>query len=355
MDNNAILRTAAWGVTAALAITLLVVAQDILVPFVLAAVLWYIVLLVWHPLKNLLPRTPWAHWGTLAVAFLAIGLLATWLYGITAGSLATAMGSAADYQLKITTLANQLLGSFGLSDDIGNADALLARINIEQLLLAAAGQVAAVAGMASVVAIYLAFFAVEYHTFGAKLRAMVTTDARYHAVMEVLTDIHNDIKAYLRIMTISSAITAGLSYLLLVAVGVDFAGLWLVLIFFLNYLATLGSLLGVVLPTAFAILQFGQVAPVLIVAVGLALAQGIVGNVIEPRLMGKSLNLSPLAILLALAVWGEIWGIVGMLLSVPIMAAISVVCARFPGTRAIAVLLSEEGEVSETGHHRRRH
>jgi predicted PurR-regulated permease PerM len=73
--------------------------------------------------------------------------------------------------------------------------------------------------------------------------------------------------------------------------------------------------------------------------------QLFVGNYLEPRLMGNTLNISPLFAIVALAVWGAIWGFTGMLLSVPITVAMIIVMAQFPKTRPIAVLLSEKGKV----------
>ena len=73
--------------------------------------------------------------------------------------------------------------------------------------------------------------------------------------------------------------------------------------------------------------------------------QVFVGNVLEPRWMGKSLNLSPLIILIALSVWGALWGVTGMILSVPITVIGAIVLAQFPKTRSIAVFMSESGEV----------
>ena len=75
------------------------------------------------------------------------------------------------------------------------------------------------------------------------------------------------------------------------------------------------------------------------------LIQIVVGNVIEPKLMGDSLNLSALVVILSLSFWGAIWGITGMILSVPITVAIVIVCAAFPSTKRVAILLSENAEL----------
>ena len=71
----------------------------------------------------------------------------------------------------------------------------------------------------------------------------------------------------------------------------------------------------------------------------------VIGSVLEPMLMGKTLNMSPFAIILSLAFWGTIWGIVGMFSSVPIMALVMIICAQIPGWRWVAVLLSKDGNI----------
>ena len=73
--------------------------------------------------------------------------------------------------------------------------------------------------------------------------------------------------------------------------------------------------------------------------------QALIGNVIEPRLTGRSLNISPLVMVVGLSVWGSIWGITGMILSVPIMVMAMIILAQFPRTRALAILMSESGDI----------
>jgi len=113
----------------------------------------------------------------------------------------------------------------------------------------------------------------------------------------------------------------------------------------LNYIPYIGSFLGVVLPAAFAILQFADLNVVLMLVLALSAAQFVVGFFLDPYLMGNSLNLSPFVILVSLAVWSAIWGIAGAFLAVPITACIALVFAEFEGTRPIAVLLSKNGQI----------
>ena len=87
----------------------------------------------------------------------------------------------------------------------------------------------------------------------------------------------------------------------------------------------------------------------LIVTVGLMVINFVVGNIIEPAYMGRSLNLSPLMILLSLSIWGSIWGLTGMFLAVPLMVVTAIICAHFKGLRWLSVLLSADGRIDDTG------
>ena len=133
--------------------------------------------------------------------------------------------------------------------------------------------------------------------------------------------------------------------MVLVAVGLDLAGFWAFVIFLLAYIPTIGSLLGVIFPALMALLQFGGISEFLIIAVGLGAAQLVIGNVLEPRMMGRSLNLSSLVVIVSLAVWGSLWGVTGMFLSVPITVVLMIILAQFKQTRPIAILLSANGKV----------
>ena len=129
------------------------------------------------------------------------------------------------------------------------------------------------------------------------------------------------------------------------AVGVDFAAFWALVIFLLNYIPIIGALLGVTFPSLLALVQFESVGPFLVTSLALGAAQFVVSNLIEPRLMGRKLNLSPLVIILSLAFWGMLWGVVGMILCVPIMVILMIICGHFAPTRPIAIMLSSDGEI----------
>jgi AI-2 transport protein TqsA len=125
--------------------------------------------------------------------------------------------------------------------------------------------------------------------------------------------------------------------------GLQFAGFLAVLIGMLNYIPYAGSFFGVVIPVVMALAQFGEPGTALALLAGLTVAQFVIGNFLDPYLMGSSLNLSPFAILVSLAVWSQLWGVAGAFLAVPITAVMVIVFSEFAGTRPIAILLSKTG------------
>ena len=142
-----------------------------------------------------------------------------------------------------------------------------------------------------------------------------------------------------------SLLTGFLSYFALLFIGIDAPLFWAFLIFLMNYIPTVGSLIATVFPAMFAMMQFGELMPGIWVLIIVGAIQLVVGNFIDPKLTGSSLNVSPLVVLVGLAFWGAIWGIIGMILSVPISVMMIVVFAQFPNTRAIAVLLTKDGSI----------
>jgi AI-2 transport protein TqsA len=160
--------------------------------------------------------------------------------------------------------------------------------------------------------------------------------SRVHGVFE---RINLQIRKYLIIKTAVSLANGLMVWIVLTAFGVDFAALFGLLAFFLNFIPNIGSLMAAVIRVSFAFFQFGTFwTPfwIFVVTVGL---DSILGDFIEPRVMGKGLGLSPLLVFFSLLFWGWLWGIPGMILSVPLTAVIMIVCQNIPALRSIAVLM----------------
>jgi predicted PurR-regulated permease PerM len=194
---------------------------------------------------------------------------------------------------------------------------------------------------------YIGFLFVERGHLSEKLDAMFPDARRAQKTSKLFGTIAQSVQRYLWIKTVVSVATSALCYAVLRWIGVDFAETWALLIFVLNFIPNIGSIIAVAFPALLALVQFETSGPFIILVLSLTSIQFVVGSVLEPMLMGSTLNMSPLAILLGLAFWGTIWGIVGMFLSVPIMVMAMIVCAHVPSWRWVAILLSKDGQVPE--------
>jgi predicted PurR-regulated permease PerM len=189
----------------------------------------------------------------------------------------------------------------------------------------------------------LAFFAlsmVEVRDFETRLTRHLQRRQRDEAI-ETVRQIAGRVRRHMVALTITSAISGLVTGLFTLAVGLELAPLWALLTFLLNYIAILGPLIAVVPPTLYAILQFDGLAQPVLVAAGIGIIQVVMGNIIDPKIEGRVLSLSPVVVLFALVFWGWIWGVTGAFVSIPLTAAIIIACAHFPGTHWIAMLTSD--------------
>ena len=148
------------------------------------------------------------------------------------------------------------------------------------------------------------------------------------------------LRRYLWVMTLTSLLTGALTLVWCLIVGVDLAFVWGIIGFILNYIPTLGSIAAVIPPTLVTLLFNGAGRAIATLA-GLAVIQVVMGNFIDPRVQGKSLQLSPFIALFSIAFWGWVWGIPGAILGVPMTISIILFCQEFKTTKGIAILLSE--------------
>jgi predicted PurR-regulated permease PerM len=202
-------------------------------------------------------------------------------------------------------------------------------------------------GNVIMIALYAVFIFSEESVISDKIKKVFKNPEEYKRVSAILKKINDATSDYIRLKTQVSLLTGVIGYIFLLVMGVDAAFFWAFLIFALNYIPTIGSLTATLFPAIFSLVQFGELEPFLIILVGLGVIQWFIGNVLEPKIMGRTLNLSPLVTILALIIWGEIWGITGMLLSVPITVVMVIIFSQFESTKPLAILLSENGEIDE--------
>ena len=179
----------------------------------------------------------------------------------------------------------------------------------------------------------------EVPALRTKVHAALTAADR-RELIDTVDEIAERIRQYLGVTALTSVITGVASGLWAFTVGLELALVWGVLNFLLNFIPIIGNIIGIIPATLYAILQFQSLTMSLVVFFGFAILQIVISNFIYPTLQGRRLSLSPVAIFVALAFWGWVWGIAGALIGVPLTAAIVIICEHFRSTKWIAQLLS---------------
>lgn len=332
----------------ALAITLIVVGKSFLIPIFLALFLWYLVNAINSLLRSLplvVRRTP--QWLTLFLSFVFIGLGLYVIGDMIADNINEFVSTSGNYAERIDDQIARVYHAIApqrIPPRIGDLD-IFAQVGNNFLVLL--NGVTAVAKNFFLVLVYVIFLLLEQFIFPEKIKHLGLSTLQSDRLETVLFQINTAMRQYLGVKTFTSILTALLSFVVLWSLNLDYAFFWAFLIFLFNYIPTIGSITATILPALLALLQFEGLGPFLVIVFGVSAIQVAVGNILEPRLMGDTLNISPLVVILSLILWSILWGVVGMLLSVPITVAIIIICAQFPSTKNVAVLLSKNGHVSQ--------
>ncbi|MSO72731.1 MAG: AI-2E family transporter [Rhodospirillaceae bacterium] len=348
-SHGVVTLAAAFGIVA-LTVYFLVVGEAILMPLVLAVFIAYLIAAMGHRIERLKVggRHP-PSWLGLAAAVLIFLLVIALTVQITAGNVRAVVEAAPRYQEGLqdmftqgTALAARLLRL----EEPPTLATLAQGIDLSAVVQRFAGAFQSIAANTFQVFAYVVFLLLEMRTFDRKLKAVFPDPAGEHLARATLTTMGEKIETYVLIKTGISLLNGVLSYIVLKLFGVDFAGFWALLVFVLNFIPYIGSPLAMLFPTVLALLQFPSPVTAVFVLASLIGLQAFVENVIEPQITGRSLNLSPVVMILSLSVWGAIWGITGMILSVPLMVIAMIVLAQFPKTRPVAVIMSASGDVT---------
>jgi predicted PurR-regulated permease PerM len=347
--SSRVVKAAAWLVLLGGIVFTLSYFSAMLQPLVIAVMIWYCVFELRRWVQKIKIKEKFVPTGVAnLLAFGVIFLLCWGVYEILTINLEKIIEKSPGYAANF----KQMLAEFQTFEQFRNvperALERLQNIDIQPLLTGFLNSLTSAAGNVFVIIIYVAFILAEEKFFYKKLHAVSRTEHQQANLDQVIDQIVKSIRQYLSVKTQMSLLTGLLSYFILLAFQVDFAVLWAFLIFLLNYIPYIGSFFATLFPALFAMFQFQSAWMLLWVFLAIQVVQFGVGNVLEPKVMGRQLNLSPLGVMLALSFWGAIWGILGMFLSVPITSVMLISFSRFESTRFIAVWLSETGELEST-------
>lgn len=330
---------------------LLKAGKGVLLPVFAAIIVVYVLVSATEALGQvpLLGRLP--EWlrrllvlGVFVAVVVALGAIVT----STVGKLVTL---APTYQANLERMLNAATAAIGLgqsTDWNSLRAATLGKIDVQALLGTVLGSIGSMAGMVFMVLVYALFLMGERSQFARKLATALPGESA-EQTKTIIRDINDRIGQYLAIKTLVNIILGVLSYLIMLAFGLDFALFWALVIALLNYIPYVGSMLGVLFPVLLALAQFGSFSTMLALAALLSAAQAVVGNVLEPRLIGRQVNLSPFVVLLALSLWSSLWGVAGAILAIPLTSMLAIVLGAFGATRPLAVLLADDVSMYESG------
>jgi predicted PurR-regulated permease PerM len=247
---------------------------------------------------------------------------------------------------QLQTQAQSFFGSLstnGETDDAGSSESNGLSLSAERVSGAIQQLANSLQGLIGYLVLITALFVlgiVEVPRWRHKLRERFS-DPLPAKTLDTAAAVTEQVQRFLLVQSFTSVLTGILTGAFCWIFGVDFAFLWGFLALVLNFIPTLGSMVAIVPPTLFALLQLGWQPPV--VFAGLAAIQLVLGSYIDPKLQGRYLELSAFVILVAITFWGWIWGIPGAFIAVPITAALVLIAEHTDGADWVPRLLTRDG------------
>lgn len=328
-------------------VVVLVFGKSLIIPFVFALLLWFIVRMFRKQLDKIsFIKKRFPSWLKNLIPSLIILVILGITSKVISNNIKTLAESYQKYEANIDSLIQEASEVSGINI-FEVLESNSGEMDFGTILSSVFDSLTEILGNAFMILIYALFIFLEESSFRRKLMGAFGKGKQFEKVSAILSNIEQSVTKYLGMKTLISLITGALSYITLAIIGIDSPVFWAFLIFLLNFIPTIGSLIGTFFPAIFCLLQFGDFTPGILVLVIVGAIQVVVGNILEPRLMGNSMNISALVTIFALAFWGAIWGVTGMILSVPITVITIIIFSQFSQTRPIAILLSEKGRIKD--------
>lgn len=336
---HARLQTGFLGVIAfALVLFLLVQARFVLVCLAFAIIIFSLTSDAISAFARL--RVP--NWLATALALVAIAVGLLW----TATTLVGQVNEVVTTAIVYADRAEQIIA--GLSSRWGpraqqTIATFMGTIDFSGWIRSATAQASSLVSGSVLVLTFVGFMFSERIWLPVKIARLTGSPERAAEVLGVIHRIMRRVNRYLVVKAAISAVTAALIWVIFRAAGLELAKAVAMLTFVLNFIPTLGSIVATVIAIVVVLAQTGDPATTIAIGGGCTAIHFLIGNVLDPMLLGQTLRLSSFGIVLALAFWGVVWGIAGTFLAVPITVAMMIVCAQVPWLRPLAVLLSQQG------------
>ncbi|MBN2089451.1 AI-2E family transporter [candidate division KSB1 bacterium] len=251
------------------------------------------------------------------------------------------------YERKLNQLIGGLLGNLGIIEKdvpfkLRDFKILqwLPTGSITAFFTSSLGSFFDLVGNSAVLAFFMLFLIAEVRYFNARVIKAYGRERADH-ILEIVRNINTSVRKYILVKLVVSLATGVLATIVMGIFNLDFFIFFGILTFLLNFIPYLGSIIATALPAVIAFLQFNSPWTAVWLLLILLLIQNVLGSVVEPKIQGHQLNLSPLVVLFSVMFWGWLWDSVGMILSIPIMATIRIIFEQIGATRPIAIFMSE--------------
>ncbi len=330
-------KTALYIIAVILTLAMFKLAESVLLPLFIS----FFIFLLFNPMLNRMQKLKIPRY--LGVVIVMVILLvsfafATWFFFFSVDRLVQRLPMYIKRFAVIDTwLAEQL--------DLESGTSFLSILKFDwagiilSSLSSVSGRAISIVSRAALIYIFVLFLLLERQSLIPKLKVAIP-NGKGMKVAVMFERVNRQISRYLLLKTLISVATGVLFYLSCLATGLDFALIWGVLAFIFNFIPSIGSIIITLMTLVMALLQFfPNWANILYVAILMVSIQMVLGNILDPRIQGIQLNLSPFIILTSLTLWGYIWGIAGMFLAVPIMSILQIVFANVKSLKPLAVLV----------------
>lgn len=340
--NNSIQSSIVTIASVVVIIAGVIAAQGILLPIILAV---FISVICAQPILWLEKhKVPYVL--AMIIVLMSIFVLFVLFGSLIGNSLARFTRDAPQYEEKLRETAGFLienLNDLGANIDIGQ---FLETLELDKILIftaSAIGEIGKIMSDSFIIMLITVFMLLEVKSFLVKTEVI---EKLHGNSLKYLDKIGHSIRNYLSIKTVISLATGLFIWIWLLIVGVDYAILWGVIAFLLNYIPNIGSIIAAAPTMLLALVQLGA-GGMIWTGIGYLIVNLIMGNIVEPKVMGKGMGLSTLVVFLSLIVWGFVLGTVGMFLSVPLTMAIKIMLEQNESTRWVAILLGTGGETKK--------
>jgi AI-2 transport protein TqsA len=210
-------------------------------------------------------------------------------------------------------------------------------------ILAVLSSIPSLIGSFILILLFMLFILASHGQFIVKIEKAFPPSDSFH-LKKMLQNIDSRVRTYLVTTLLINTLAGVAMTIVLLIFGVDLALLWGILTFLLMFIPSIGSIFAIALPLSVAFLQFDTIETPIVLSIIVIISQLMIGSYILPRVMGSTLNLSPLLILVSIIFWGWVWGPLGMILAVPITSAITIVFENIPPLVPLAMLMSSGQE-----------